>query len=102
MGAGILMLSPAIIAIFFGDKYAESASVLAILSLGLGLTYARLVFSWLLTAVNLAKYALLEYIYCLIINLSLNVLLIPHFASKVQLLQRSPVRYSETFTSIIR
>jgi len=79
MGAGILILAPTIITVVFGDKYAESATVLRILSLGLGLTYARLVFSWLLTAINLVKYALLEYVYCLTINLFLNILLVPRF-----------------------
>ena len=82
MGIGLFILAPNIVDFVLGPQYGQSVIAMRILSIGITLTYARLIFSWLLTAVNLEKYALREYALCLAINLLLNAILIPRYQIK--------------------
>lgn len=79
MGVGLFILAPEIVDIILGPQYGQSVIAMRILSIGIMLTYARLIFSWMLTAVDREKYALHEYILCLAVNISLNAILIPRY-----------------------
>lgn len=79
MGIGILILSPQIIHLIYGQHFIDSIIVLQILSITVILTFSRAVFSWALTAIDKVNLALIEYIICLVINIVLNTFLIPRY-----------------------
>lgn len=79
MGTGILILSPQIIHLIYGQRFNDSIIALQILSITIILTFSRVVFSWALTAIDKVNLALTEYILCLILNIVLNIFLIPKY-----------------------
>lgn len=79
MGTGIFILSPQIIHLIYGQRFNDSIIALQILSITIILTFSRVVFSWALTAIDKVNLALTEYILCLILNIVLNIFLIPKY-----------------------
>jgi len=78
-GVGIFLLAPEIINLVFGPNYSHSATVLKILSPVICFLFARSVLSWLLTAVDQVNILMKIVLMTLVIKISIDILLIPHF-----------------------
>lgn len=76
----ILILAPEIVKILTGGGFAGSISSLQILSLGFPAFFLSSLFMWLMLAKGHYKKMLVIYILGLIINLSLNLILIPQYS----------------------
>jgi len=78
-GVGIFLLAPEIINLIYGPNYSQSAIVLKILSPVVCFLFARSVLSWLLTAVDQINILMKIVITTLVINISIDIWLIPHY-----------------------
>mgnify|MGYP003882679165 CR=1 FL=1 len=74
---GVTLLSDKIILLIYGRSYANSATVLQILILALVFTFANSVFLNLLVAIDKQKLHTLSFCLCAIVNVVLNLTLIP-------------------------
>ncbi len=78
--AGISILSDSIASILFGAEFVNSSGVLKILAWASGLIFFNIFFASLFNAANYQKILVKIQTIALILNVCLNLLLIPHYA----------------------
>lgn len=80
-GLFFFIFSNFIIQTVYGSEFKASAYLLKILSFIITLTFAKVILSWLLTAMENIKLSMTEYLICLISNIILNAVLIPKYGA---------------------
>lgn len=80
LAVGITILAPQIIPLFYGKSYKTSVLALQILSWGLALIFINCICQVSLNATNKQRINVLVMFVGIIINVSLNLVLIPHFS----------------------
>ena len=78
---GAIILAPKFIRIFYGVQYIDSVLVLQIIGGGLSIVFMRSIFGWVLAAIDKVNLMMWTNLMGFILNIFLNLLLIPKYHS---------------------
>ncbi len=79
LGMGLFMIAPQVLGLTYGSKYVDAVPAFRILAVALSLVFARSIMGWLLAAMDKVKIVMWINLGSLVINVFLNLLLIPAY-----------------------
>jgi O-antigen/teichoic acid export membrane protein len=82
MSAGLYIIAPQIVQLFYGNAFNGSVKVLQIFSLGISILFVGYIIAYILMATELLKYVIWSNTVSVIMNILLNVWFIPQWMAK--------------------